>query len=59
MTRAAALDAPISDALIPPAGMLYDGSSSIQQFIDFEGLCEKILIPRAHLDPSSVFLDLG
>ena len=53
------MDAPISDALIPPAGMLYDGSSSIQQFIDFEGLCEKILIPRAHLDPSSVFLDLG
>ena len=40
--------------------MLIDGSSSAQQFVDFgEGLIRNILIPRAGLLPTDVFLDLG
>jgi SAM-dependent methyltransferase len=46
--------------LIPPVEMLYDGTSSAQQFIDFgEGFVRNILIPRAGLQPSDVFFDLG
>src|SRR5690349_4403265 len=46
--------------LIPPDAMLIDGSSSAQQFVDFgEGFVRNILIPRAGLQPSDVFLDLG
>jgi SAM-dependent methyltransferase len=40
--------------------MLFDGSSSAKQFVDFgEGFVRNILIPRAGLQPSDVFLDLG
>ena len=47
-------------SLIPPVEMLFDGSSSAQQFVDFgEGFVHNILIPRAGLLPSDVFFDLG
>jgi SAM-dependent methyltransferase len=47
-------------SLIPPVEMLYDGSSSAQQFVDFgEGFVHHILVPRAGLQPSDAFLDLG
>src|SRR6478735_5428261 len=53
---AAAMDA----SLIPPVEMLFDGSSSVEQFIAFgEGFVRNILIPRAGLQPTDVFLDLG
>lgn len=40
--------------------MLYDGSASIQQFVDFgEGFTRELLIKRAFLAPSNAFLDLG
>jgi len=40
--------------------MLIDGSSSVEQFIAFgEGVVSTFLIPRAGLQPSDVFLDLG
>jgi SAM-dependent methyltransferase len=47
-------------SLIPPDAMLFDGSSSAEQFVAFgEGFVQKILIPRAGLQPWDVFLDLG
>jgi len=47
-------------SLIPPVEMLYDGSSSAEQFVAFgEGFVHNILIPRAGLQPSDTFLDLG
>ena len=46
-------------SLIPPSEMLYDGSSSTQQFVDFGEGFPHILIPRAGLQPSDVFFDLG
>src|SRR5882672_11381021 len=53
---AAAMDA----SLVPPVEMLFDGSSSVEQFVAFgEGFVRDILIPRAGLLPSDVFLDLG
>jgi SAM-dependent methyltransferase len=49
-----------SASLIPPDAMLIDGSSSARQFVDFgEGFVRNILIPRAGLQPTDVFLDLG
>jgi SAM-dependent methyltransferase len=46
--------------LIPPADMLFDGSSSPRQFVDFgEGFVHNFLVPRAGLRPSDVFFDLG
>ena len=46
--------------MIPPVEMLIDGSSSAQQFVDFgEGCVHHILIPRAGLQPSDAFFDLG
>jgi ubiquinone/menaquinone biosynthesis C-methylase UbiE len=46
--------------LIPPVEKLYDGSSSAEQFIAFgDGFVHDILVPRAGLKPSDVFLDLG
>jgi len=51
---------PLDASPIPPVEMLFDGSSSIEQFIAFgEGFVRDILIPRAGLLPSDVFLDLG
>jgi SAM-dependent methyltransferase len=47
-------------SLIPPVEFLFDGSSSVEQFVAFgEGFVRNILIPRAGLMPSDVFLDLG
>jgi SAM-dependent methyltransferase len=47
-------------SLIPPVEMLFDGSSSVEQFIAFgEVAVSNFLIPRAGLQPSDVFLDLG
>jgi SAM-dependent methyltransferase len=47
-------------SLIPPVDMLFDGCGSIEQFIAFgEGFLANILIPRAGLQPTDVFLDLG
>jgi SAM-dependent methyltransferase len=47
-------------SLIPPEAMLFDGSSSAEQFVAFgEGFVQQILIPRAGLQPWDVFLDLG
>jgi SAM-dependent methyltransferase len=53
--------APLSEtALIPPDEMLFDGSSSAQQFVHFgEGFVQGILIPRAGLTPTDAFFDLG
>lgn len=40
--------------------MLYDGSTSVDQFVAFgEGFVQHILVPRAGLQPTDVFLDLG
>jgi SAM-dependent methyltransferase len=47
-------------SLIPPVEMLFDGSSSVEQFVALgEGFVRNILIPRAGLVPSDIFLDLG
>ena len=46
--------------LIPPAAMLFDGSSSPEQFVQLgEGFCQYFLIQRARLQPSAAILDLG
>jgi len=48
------------DPLVPPASMLFDGTSSPEQFKSFgEGFVHHILVPRARLTPSSSFLDIG
>lgn len=47
-------------SLVPPVESLFDGTSSAQQFIDFgEGFVAHILVPRARLTSSDVFLDVG
>lgn len=49
-----------ADELLPPVEMLYDGSSSVDEFIAFgEGFCREILVPRGNLVSSDVVLDLG
>ena len=54
------LDSPAQSDLIPPAEMLFDGSSSPEQFVQFgEGFCQYFLIQRARLQPSATILDLG
>jgi SAM-dependent methyltransferase len=46
--------------LIPPKEMLFDGSSSLEEFVQFgENFCDGILIARAQLQPSAAVLDLG
>lgn len=48
------------DTLIPSVDKLYDGSSSVEQFIAFgEGFVHNVLVPRAGLRPDDTFLDLG
>jgi SAM-dependent methyltransferase len=48
------------NGLIPPADMLYDGSSSREDFIAFgESFCRHFLLDRAQLHPSAAVLDLG
>jgi ubiquinone/menaquinone biosynthesis C-methylase UbiE len=47
-------------SLIPPREMLYDGSSSPEEFVLLgENFSQYILIPRAHLLPDAAILDLG
>jgi SAM-dependent methyltransferase len=46
--------------LIPPKEMLFDGSSTPEQFVLFgEGFCNHVVIPRGQLLPSSAILDVG
>ena len=46
--------------LIPPVEMLFDGSSTAEQFVALsEGFVQHILVPRARLTSADVFLDLG
>jgi SAM-dependent methyltransferase len=46
--------------LIPPVEMLFDGSSSAEEFVTLgENFCRYILIPRAQLPATASFLDLG
>ena len=46
--------------LIPPAELLFDGSSSPEQFVQLgEGFCQHFLLARAMLPPSGAILDLG
>jgi SAM-dependent methyltransferase len=46
--------------LIPPKELLFDGSSSAEEFVLLgENFCNYILIPHAHLDSSNAVLDLG
>jgi SAM-dependent methyltransferase len=47
-------------SLIPPTEQLFDGSSSPEQFVALgDGFVRHILVPRAGLQPSDAFLDLG
>jgi ubiquinone/menaquinone biosynthesis C-methylase UbiE len=51
---------PVDRSLVPPREMLFDGSSSEEQFILLgENFCRYILIQRAYLQPQSSFLDVG
>jgi len=51
---------PHTNALVPPVEKLYDGTSSVEQFVAFgEGFVHELLVPRARLHPTDVFLDLG
>jgi ubiquinone/menaquinone biosynthesis C-methylase UbiE len=46
--------------LIPPKELLFDGSSSAEEFVLLgENFCNYILIPHARLDSSASILDLG
>ncbi len=46
--------------LIPPKEMLYDGSSSPEEFVSLgEGFHRFILVQRAQLSPNAAILDLG
>ena len=46
--------------LIPTKEMLYDGSSSPQEFVLFgDSFLQHILVPRAHLLPAAAVLDMG
>lgn len=52
-------DAMMAD-LIPPPEMLFDGSSSPEQFVQLgEGFCREFVVKRARLDASAAFLDIG
>jgi ubiquinone/menaquinone biosynthesis C-methylase UbiE len=47
-------------SLVPPVEKLFDGTASAQQFIEFgEGFVHHVLVPRARLTSSDVFLDVG
>ena len=52
--------ATLDDALVPPARMLFDGSSSPEQFITLgDGFCREILVNRIRLRATDSILDLG
>ena len=47
------------DPLVPPASMLFDGTSSPEQFKTFgENFLQYILVQRAQLTPSASFLEV-
>ncbi len=47
-------------SLIPPADMLFDGSSSGEEFVALgENFCRELLMKRALLAPTSALLDVG
>jgi SAM-dependent methyltransferase len=49
-----------SGALIPPSELLYDGTSSQDEFVLIgERFCSDILIPRGRLAPTMSILDVG
>lgn len=46
--------------LVPPTELLFDGTSSRDEFIRFgEGFCRDFVINRARLQPTSAILDIG
>jgi SAM-dependent methyltransferase len=46
--------------LIPPRELLFDGTSSEEEFLTFgENFCRYILIQRAYLEPDGALLDVG
>jgi len=50
----------LDDELIPSSEMLFDGSTSREEFVRVgDGFSQHILIGRAFLQPSAAFLDLG
>lgn len=52
--------ATLDDELVPPARMLFDGSSSPEQFITLgDGFCREILVNRIRLRATDSILDLG
>ena len=49
-----------ADELVPPKSMLFDGSSSPEEFIALgDGFCREILVKRARLRETESILDLG
>ena len=49
-----------SHDLLPPVELLFDGSSTIQEFISVgDGFTREYLLHRAHLQPNERVLDLG
>jgi ubiquinone/menaquinone biosynthesis C-methylase UbiE len=52
--------ASVNTHLIPPRDMLYDGSTSLEEFVTYgENFCQYILVPRAQLVPDAAILDVG
>src|SRR5215212_1429227 len=52
--------ATVADELVPPKQMLFDGSSSPEQFIALgDGFCDEILVKRIRLRDSESILDVG
>jgi SAM-dependent methyltransferase len=50
----------MTDELVPPSKMLFDGSSSPEEFIALgDGFCREILVKRACLRDSETILDFG
>ena len=50
----------VADELVPPKGMLFDGSSSPEDFIALgDGFCNEVLVRRVGLRETESILDLG
>jgi SAM-dependent methyltransferase len=59
MTHSANVATP-ADELVPPKSMLFDGSSSPEEFIALgDGFCREILVKRVRLRETESMLDLG
>jgi ubiquinone/menaquinone biosynthesis C-methylase UbiE len=60
MERSVSAEPQSDDTLVPPTAMLFDGTSSPEEFKAFgESFLQYILVQRAHLSPSASILDLG